>query len=223
MHRWVACCRLQQQGCRTARKKTPYVTLRYTWGPSSSGTGILSSGARLQPITPSRRRHGSGSRPSRLPASMGGPALHPSRRQGSEALENTRHGEEYANSALTIISASGDVDYSLSGVGPHLRGKQPCIRLGAYCPVTYPESSDEMESSEWSRRGWAYQGTLLLARWLVFIHRQVYSQCQTTHFVEDLCVSLQDVPESSIFGPVFSLRQNTALVQTLCGFRYAIS
>ena len=55
--------------------------------------------------------------------------------------------------------------------------------------VTLPPVN-EVETSKWNTRGWAYQEGLLARRRLVFTESQVYFQCTAMHYHESLSVPL---------------------------------
>jgi len=92
----------------------------------------------------------------------------------------------YQNSEVTIVAAAGeDPEYDLPGVGRRKRRQQPQTKIGSTVLISpLPKTAHLIAKSQWAKRAWTYQESLLSRRRLVFTDEQVYFQCHGTHCYE---------------------------------------
>ncbi|CAN9435741.1 unnamed protein product [Alternaria alternata] len=86
----------------------------------------------------------------------------------------------YENAAVTIVAAAGTDSYSgLPGVSDISRTPQATAQIGIHCLVsTLSDPQALIKASEWMKRAWTYQESVLSARILVFTEQQVYYECR---------------------------------------------
>ena len=104
----------------------------------------------------------------------------------------------YARSYFTIVAVDGsDADYGLRGVpGTSSRRscKQKMYHFFTKCTMMQaplPEESHRIK--DWHRRGWTFQERTLSNRNLVFFQDQVFWECRSSVWIEDIA----DAPEGA--------------------------
>jgi hypothetical protein len=97
----------------------------------------------------------------------------------------------YANSYFTIIAADGsDADHGLRGV-PGTNSprsyKQKFYRFSGHCSMLQaPVPEESQDTKNWHRRGWTFQERTLSNRNLIFFQDQVFWECRSSVWLEDL-------------------------------------
>ena len=95
----------------------------------------------------------------------------------------------YGRAELTIVAASGShADAGLHGIRKESRKVTQHMELvqGRQLMASMPSPGYEVRFSPWESRAWTLQERALSHRCLIFAESQVYFQCKTTYFYEDV-------------------------------------
>jgi hypothetical protein len=106
----------------------------------------------------------------------------------------------YSGAEFTIVAAAGEgSNYGLPGVGSKDRTLQPRYELesGSVLLSTMEDPRIHISKSEWYKRGWTYQESILSTRRLVFTDCQAYWECQCMAIHESVSISLDLVHGTS--------------------------
>jgi hypothetical protein len=106
----------------------------------------------------------------------------------------------YSNAEFTIVAAAGKgSNYGLPGVGSKDRTLQPKYELesGSTLVSTMEDPRLQILESEWYKRGWTYQESILSTRRLVFTDCQAYWECRCMAIHESVSIPLDLVHEKS--------------------------
>ncbi|KAF2469324.1 HET-domain-containing protein [Lindgomyces ingoldianus] len=104
----------------------------------------------------------------------------------------------YARSYFTIVAADGsDADYGLRGV-PGTASPRSCrqqmYHFSKQCSMMKaPIPEEKLDTKDWHRRGWTFQERTLSNRNLVFFQDQVFWECRSSVWIEDIA----DIPEGA--------------------------
>lgn len=104
----------------------------------------------------------------------------------------------YALSYFTIIAADGsDADHGLRGV-PGTASPRSCkqhmYHFSKQCTMMQaPVPEENLDARDWHRRGWTFQERTLSNRNLVFFQDQVFWECRSSIWIEDIA----DAPEGA--------------------------
>jgi hypothetical protein len=110
----------------------------------------------------------------------------------------------YTNAIFTIIATHGeDANAGLPGIRSGSRKcGQTLLNTEHGCLVSVVDKGgveSGVSKSRWNERGWTFQEKLLSARQLIFTTNQVYWQCRSAHFMEEVC--LEGASEARLFKP----------------------
>jgi hypothetical protein len=108
--------------------------------------------------------------------------------------------EIYSRAEFTIVAAAGEgSNYGLPGVGSKDRTLQPRYELesGSVLLSTMEDPRTQISRSEWFKRGWTYQESILSTRRLVFTDCQTYWECRCMAIHESVIIPLDLVHGTS--------------------------
>lgn len=191
----------QTLGIRTyeGSKQVPYVALSYVWGLSSDKSQYS-----IEEIHGERRI---GPSPPRVISdaiaatkALGLPYLWVDkfcmRQDQAKKEEQIRNMDLiYEKATLTIVAAAGsDETFGLPGIGTTEGKALMSIQL-SQATITWPIKDPQLaiRSSKWATRGWTFQESSLSRRCLVFLEDQVYFECNSMNYFENIQLPFEAV------------------------------
>jgi hypothetical protein len=189
-----------------------YAALSYTWGPTNVAQLKLTKDTRDRLFAPEGLSSSSEDIPTTIKDAMD---LCQSMRipylwvdalciQQDSAVDREQFelmDQIYGAAYVTIVAAAGNDSWAgLSGFRPDTRtiNQETALVAGMTLGSCQPWFSESMNTSKWTTRAWTLQENFLSRRLLMFTPEQVYFQCHSALWLEDVC--LEGIAENAIVG-----------------------